>query len=174
MKNFTRLFAILIFAAGVASCNNDDDCPAPVPAAERTIFVANLHGENEVPPNGSLAEGNAVLIFNNTTKQFTLIGDYKGMTATVAHIHGPAPASTNAPTIFDLKVTPNSPATTGIISYASSVPLTSAQEAYLMDGQYYVNIHSATYALPLGEIRGQLNKIGVASGGTGTGGGGGY
>lgn len=178
MKNFTRLFVILIFALGIASCDNNDDCPSPivVPAADRTIFVATLNGQNETIPSGSNAKGIAVLTFNNTTKQFTLVGSYNGMTATIAHIHGPALQGTDAAAIFDLTVTAGNPATTGNISYASSIALTAAQEADLMAGKYYINIHSALFPLPRGEIRGQLEKIGVSpgSGSGGSGGGGGY
>jgi uncharacterized membrane protein YgcG len=174
MKHFYRFLAIFIIFSGIVSCD-DDDCPTPVPvpAADRTIFVATLHGENEVPPNESNAEGIAVLTFNNTTKQFTLVGAYNGMTATVAHIHGPASTTENAAIIFTLTVTANSPATSGKISYATSSAITPAQEADLLAGKYYVNIHSTTYALPTGEIRGQLEKIGVSSSGSGGSGGGG-
>jgi hypothetical protein len=65
---------------------------------------------------------------------------------TGAHIHGPAPAGTNAGVIFPLPLGSPKVGTVG--------PLTASQITYLNGGLLYVNVHSVLY--PGGEIRGQI------------------
>jgi hypothetical protein len=68
-----------------------------------------------------------------------------GSAETAAHIHGPAAANANGPSIFDL---PNG-------QFASfPITLTTAQANALGGGQLYVDVHTTNF--PNGEIRGQL------------------
>src|SRR5664280_1749626 len=94
--------------------------------AAMTNFKASLSGKSEVPPNTVAATGSA----------------------TAAHFHGPAPEGKNAGVM--VPISPNGPA------FEGSATLNDAQAKALVDGDMYVNIHTA--ANKGGEIRGQLTK----------------
>lgn len=84
--------------------------------------------------------------------------------ASAGHIHGPttsggaASFTQNAGVIFGLSsdATWNASASSGGIT-GRTITLDSTQEADLLDGKYYINIHTA--ANPGGEIRGNLVVI---------------
>jgi uncharacterized protein (TIGR03118 family) len=111
-----------------------------------------LNGASEVPSVTTSATGTASLTFFGNQLHYTV--SYSGLTgpATGSHIHGPAPAGSNAPVIVPF-VTPSG--MSGSISGTAS--LTSTQLDYLLSGQTYVNVHSTTNTG--GEIRGQVNPI---------------
>ena len=73
-----------------------------------------------------------------------LVGD-----AFAAHIHGPAGPGSNGPVILPL--TPSG-ATSGVITGGGT--LTPMQVQQILEGQTYINLHTATF--PGGEIRGQI------------------
>jgi len=66
--------------------------------AATTTFKADLKGPTEVPPNTTSGSGTATVSLDPTTRQITWNVTFSGLTgpATVAHIHGPAPAGKNA------------------------------------------------------------------------------
>ncbi|MGH6663326.1 MAG: CHRD domain-containing protein [Pseudolabrys sp.] len=113
-------------------------------------FKANLNGKSEVPPNTTAGTGSVTATYDTDSKKLTWKGSYSGLTgaATAAHFHGPAPAGKNAGVMV-----PISPATSPL---EGSATLTDAQAKALMDGDMYVNVHTA--ANKGGEIRGQLTK----------------
>jgi hypothetical protein len=148
MKHLFRFLAISIILSGIVSCSGDG-YSNPNPTPNLITFYATLNGASEVPINTSTATGNATLIFNNTTKIFTITVRHNVVGTTAGHIH--VGAATTAPPnniVFPLTslVSP--------LTYTSPV-LTTAQEADLKAGLYYVNLHST--AFPGGEIRGQLS-----------------
>lgn len=113
-------------------------------------FKATLNGKNEVPANTTAGTGEVTATYDTATKKLTWKGSYSGLTgpATAAHFHGPAPEGKNAGVMI-----PISPATSPL---EGSATLTDAQAKALMDGDMYVNVHTA--ANKGGEIRGQLVK----------------
>jgi len=115
-----------------------------------TTFKATLNAASEVPPNDSKGTGAVTATFDDATKVLTWKGSYSGLTgpATAAHFHGPAPSGKNAGVM--VPITPNGP------SFEGSATLNDAQAKALMDGDLYVNVHTATNKG--GEIRGQLTK----------------
>jgi hypothetical protein len=115
-------------------------------------FKANLNGVSEVPANTSTATGTATLIFNTTTKIFTITVTHNISAPTNGHIHKGAVGVSGSP-VFPF-TTYTSP-----INY-TSIALDATQEADLNAGLYYVNIHSAAFTG--GEIRGQLIKQAAA------------
>ena len=119
------------------------------PVDPNVVFKATMIGASEVPPNQSTATGSATLTFNNSTKIFTIIVTYTGLTASAGHIHKEAVGVAGG-VVFPFTNPVSSP-----INY-TSVALTAAQEADLNAGLYYANLHSTTF--PGGEIRGQLLK----------------
>jgi hypothetical protein len=113
-------------------------------------FKANLSGKTEVPPNATAGSGTVTATYDTDSKKLTWKGSYSGLTgpATAAHFHGPAPAGKNAGVMV-----PIAPATSPL---EGSATLNDAQAKALMDGDMYVNVHTAENKG--GEIRGQLTK----------------
>jgi CHRD domain-containing protein len=113
-------------------------------------FKASLSGKSEVPPNAAAGTGSVTATYDTDSKKLTWKGSYSGLTgpATAAHFHGPAPEGKNAGVL--VPISPNGP------SFEGSATLNEAQAKALMDGDIYVNIHTADNKG--GEIRGQLTK----------------
>ena len=111
---------------------------------------ASLSGKSEVPTNATAGTGSVIASYDTDSKKLTWKGSYSGLTgpATAAHFHGPAPEGKNAGVM--VPISPNGP------SFEGSATLNDAQAKALMDGDMYVNIHTATNKG--GEIRGQLMK----------------
>lgn len=145
MKTLFRFLSIVFLLSGTASCDDDDPTPTPNP---NITFKATLNGTSEVPSNASTATGNATLVFNNTTKIFTITVTHNVAGANGGHIHLGA-IGVNGGVVFPFTNL------TSPITYTSAA-LTAAQEADLKANLHYVNIHSPAY--PGGEIRGQLIK----------------
>jgi hypothetical protein len=113
------------------------------------LFTAQLKGSSESTPNSSTATGTARLVYNKDTKVFTNVTTFSGLTPNNGHIHKGA-VGVAGPVIY-----PFSGVSTSPINYTSGT-LTADQEADLIGGLNYVNLHTTTF--PSGEIRGQLLK----------------
>ncbi|HVZ50353.1 MAG TPA: CHRD domain-containing protein [Pseudolabrys sp.] len=121
----------------------------PAPAAMVNL-KADLKASSEVPPTTSTGSGTVTATYDTATKKLTWKGSYSGLSgpATAAHFHGPAPAGKNAAVM--VPINPHGP------TFEGSATLTDAQAKALMDGDIYVNVHTA--ANKAGEIRGQVTK----------------
>src|SRR5258706_11249784 len=121
-------------------------------------YAADLRGSNEVPPNASTAFGSAFVTIDPNNNQLSWEVDTTGLSPTLSHIHGPAPAGTNASVLINFATSAaafTNGRTKGSIDISSIAPTTLA--TLLSDPtQFYVNVHSA--AFPGGEIRGQLTN----------------
>lgn len=142
MKKILAITSILAVML-VASCKKDE-----VPSNE-VKFGATLKGSEEVPAVTTDATGTFNATYNKDTKILTYTVTYTGITPTAWHIHKAA-VGVAGPVIFNFGQTFTSPFN------AATVAMTTDQEADLMNGNYYVNIHSSKS--PSGEIRGQLLK----------------
>src|SRR5215213_7944262 len=111
------------------------------------LFVANLTGTQETPPNNSTATGRASLVLSPDEKTARVSLTFSGLSSgqTDAHIHGPAVPGVSAPPVFPLPL--------GQLS-DFSITLTPSQVQDLKNGLFYVNVHSSNF--PTGEIRGQF------------------
>jgi hypothetical protein len=123
--------------------------------AETVQFKADLTAASEVPPNQTTGTGTLTATYDSATKQLSWKGSFSGLSgpATAAHFHGPAEPGKNAGVVMWIS-TKGAPFAS---PFEGSATLTDAQASDLMDGRYYVNIHTA--ANPGGELRGQLNKM---------------
>ena len=129
-------------------------------------FVATLNGAQETPPNASTASGSGTATIDNATKVLTATVTTVGIVGTAAHIHNGAPGIAG-PIVFPLTQTP-----AGSGNWSTTVTLTDDQFNLLKSGNYYFNVHNATF--PNGEIRGQIVAQQPAVAGAVSGGAGGY
>jgi hypothetical protein len=117
-------------------------------------FSRTYSGANEVPANTSTATGTITGTYDTVSNVISYSITFSGLgsNSTAAHFHGPAFPGSNAPVAF---AHPGFPAgvTSGSLATTTNT-LTQAQEADLLSGKWYSNIHSAN--LPGGEIRAQI------------------
>jgi hypothetical protein len=122
--------------------------------AQMKTVTVQMTEPQEVPPHQGAGAGTAVLTLDPATKTVSWKVTWQGLSspAIMAHIHGPATPTTNAPPIVWLSAKgkmdpmPN--------PLAGSGKMTDAQWADLMAGKDYVNVHTTTNKG--GEIRGQI------------------
>jgi hypothetical protein len=115
-------------------------------------FSVPLTGAQQVPPVQTAGSGTASLTYDPDSRVVTWSVTYAGLSSpvTMAHFHGPAPEGKNASIVIWLSKRGASPS--GPI--AGQAKLTPSQAAQFMNGQWYVNVHTADH--PAGEIRGQV------------------
>lgn len=136
--------ALLITGIGFGSCTKSSSNPT----VANLNFAVTLSGASETPANASTATGTATFTYNPTTYILSGTVNFTGLVASAAHIHSGAVGVAGG-VVFPLgAASPTSP-----ISF-TSIALTVSQQSDLMNGLFYVNVHSA--AFPAGEIRGQL------------------
>jgi hypothetical protein len=147
----TVLTSFLILTAG---CGKDDD---PVNTDEIFNISATMSSANEVPVNASTATGSTTGTYNATTNTLKYNVSWSGLTgqATVGHFHGPALAGANASPIIYFNLIPGTPTTGGTAT--GEIKLNDTQEADLLAGRWYSNVH--TVANSGGEIRGQVTAV---------------
>ena len=130
--------------------------------AQTPVFFALLQPGQEVPPiTERNAFGNAFMTFDRESAMLCYSISYAAAGApdlssgeTAAHFHSPALPGVNAGVLFDISPTPPGPSPLGSPKVGCVGPLTGAQFSDLIDGLWYINIHSNAY--PGGEIRGQV------------------
>ena len=121
-----------------------------MPAAHAdTGFSVTMDGAQAGTP--SPGTGTGTIILNNAQTQIVYSLTYSGLTGnrTNQHIHGPAAPGVSAGVLVPLSATGT---TSGTISGTAAVTPTIV--GYMLAGNTYVNVHSATYSG--GEIRGQV------------------
>ena len=117
--------------------------------AETVTYRAEVNASTEVPPNDSKGSGTVAATYDTSSKRLSWTITYTGLTgpATVAHFHGPAGVTANAPPVVPIAGNLTSPIKGDAI-------LTDAQAADLKAANMYFNIH--TTAHPAGELQGQV------------------
>ncbi|MFT3783160.1 MAG: CHRD domain-containing protein [Nibricoccus sp.] len=127
--------------------------------AQMIWFQANLNGWQENPPVNTSATGWATASLDLSSNLFVFHDVWSGLSApsTASHIHAPAPIGTNAPVIIPFTAANGFIAgtTMGTVDYSGA--LTALQANQLLNGLFYVNVHSTSF--PGGEIRGQLVPV---------------
>lgn len=163
MKLFklTALFPLLAMALSLASCETDAEVKKTTDYQKEGIV---LSGAQETPAVPSAALGSMNVFYSKKTKTLSYTVTWSGLTGPVAamHIHGLAPTGFAAPVVQNIITASNgitTPSATrfpanGTFSATLLVDEVVVKENDLLNGMYYVNIHTATY--PGGEIRGQI------------------
>jgi hypothetical protein len=122
-------------------------------SAQIRYLKGTLSAAQEVPPVSSPGGGVVIVKYNMATRMLEHYGNYRGLTAPITnqHIHT-APPGVVGPVTFPLV---SSGGTSGTLTIpAGSQVLTPAQEADLLAGNMYTNVHTSTF--PGGELRAQL------------------
>jgi hypothetical protein len=111
------------------------------------LEALSMDGSQEVPPVTTTATGRGDWVLNTFTHRIHYNVSFQNLSSaeTDAHIHQPAPPGQNAPPVHFYAL--GSPKT-------GFFDVTPAQEAEILAGQAYTNIHSANFTT--GEIRGQM------------------
>ena len=133
-------------------------CSVSASAETRTISaIIDTAQENPAPVGASdSAGGFAFLQFDDNSNELSWDIAWQDLTGapTGMHIHGPAPVGSNAGVVVNLGNIG------GLTSPSSgSTTLTGDVASYLLDGQTYVNIHTASNGP--GEIRGQIKPTNI-------------
>jgi len=149
MKKFF-LMSVAALALGFTSCDKDDDDDDP---DNSYTLSATANGAQEVPAVTTNATGTLTGTYNSETNVMNYTINWTGLSgaAQMMHFHGPALAGVNAGVAEP--ITGFTAAAAG--SYTGSVTLSDAQEADLLAGRWYWNVH--TVANGNGEIRGQIS-----------------
>jgi hypothetical protein len=162
MKNlFLPAAAAVVLSFGLQAAEIEFDL-----SPEGTDRGLSLGGLNEVPPTPTLASGGELgsgIFYDDASNLLTLrvgYGSLLGFTDlsadfTAAHIHI-APVDVAGPVVRDLGSL-HIPLSSRSGLFSGSLTLTEAEEAPLLAGELYVNIHSTEF--PAGEIRGQLVAV---------------
>ena len=138
-RNLTS--TLLVGLLALSACN--------MPASDSTKLAATLSAASEVPPIDSKASGEADVKINVKDYKLSWTIKYADLSGIVtgAHFHGPAMAGVNAGVVVPINGDLSSP-------IKGEVTLTAEQTAQLLEGKWYLNLHTATH--PDGEIRGQV------------------
>jgi hypothetical protein len=127
----------------------------PILSTAQVFNFSNTYsGANEVPANGSTATGTISGAYDTVTNiiSFTITFSGLGANTTAAHFHGPAFPGSNAAVVFAHTGVPAGVTSASLPADADT--LTQAQEADLLAGKWYSNIHTTNF--PGGEIRAQI------------------
>lgn len=119
-------------------------------------YEAAISGANETTPVTTTVSGEGAFTYNFYTNELAweiTLQNPDNVNLTAMHIHS-APAGTNGAVIHNLGLA----ATTGGVSESGTVTLTDAQQADLVNGNLYINVHSSDN--PSGEARGQIGLVG--------------
>jgi hypothetical protein len=115
---------------------------------QQFVFSNGLSGAQEVSPTNSTATGTIYAVYDQSSKQLKYMINYEGVTPTGMHFHKAA-AGANG----DVEIGIEGPYSSGMMG---AVTLNAQQEADLLKGLWYLNVHSDAH--PGGEIRAQLLK----------------
>lgn len=135
-------------------------------AQAQTTYVGVLTGGTEVPPVITAATGNATVVLNAAQTQLSISVQFQNLTGTysASHIHGPAPAGTNAGVKWGFVGAPagwvfSNANKDGVLTNFIAAGITATDVANLNSGNFYVNVHSTVF--PGGELRAQLGSAPV-------------
>ena len=141
VKNQITSFMKFFLVAGVlclAACEDDDD-----DNPKKTTFTlnANATGAQEVPPVTTTGTGTLTGTYDSVSNSLTFQSTWSGLTGNVTNMHFHGPAAVGVPAGVALAM-PGWPATASG-SHNGTLTLTQAQEADLMAGLWYWNVHTA-------------------------------
>jgi hypothetical protein len=151
------VFSITILALVVlaSSCHRDDVEQQNTYSKDNIV----MSGAQETPANSSSATGSLNVSYSRLSRTLTYQFSWQNLSDTITgiHIHGLAPAGFPASIFQNILTTKNEkqfPYSKGSSSGSLFIDGVAIKEADLLNGLYYLNIHTKTYTG--GEIRGQI------------------
>jgi CHRD domain len=159
IKLTASTYILFSFLLSLGSCEKDAEKKIQKEFSKTGIV---LSGAQETPANASAATGSMDVFYTKETRILSYTVRWTGLPVPphLMHIHGLAPAGfaagvvqtilggTANPTLF--------PANTGKYSGTLLVDGVVVKEQDLLNGLYYMNIHTPAPYYPGGEIRGQI------------------
>lgn len=147
-------FLILLAVLVLAGCKKDET-EEPVSLIKKVNIT--LSGAQEVPAVTTTGTGTAEISYDPTMKMITYkitwqLGSAAATTSNM-HFHGSDTGSDTVSSGVAIGITGFATGSSGTLS-GMTIALTSAQEAQLLAGKWYVNIHSSTVGS--GELRGNI------------------
>ncbi|MCE7040524.1 CHRD domain-containing protein [Dyadobacter sp. CY312] len=150
MNTFMKRIAPFLMVLVVLGCSKDH---TPEDVVKRIALP--ISADQEVPAKNSTGSGSADVYYNKVTHMLTFTMTWQNISdiPTGAHIHGPAARGANAGIKYDFfSAFPKT--ASGTFSSEVLVDGSKIDEAQLLAGMYYFNIHTKNN--PGGEIRGQI------------------
>jgi hypothetical protein len=156
-------FTVILFSCtlNLTSCEKDAEKKKTTDFSKPGIV---LSGAQETPATTSSAIGSMDVFYTRNTRILTYTVTWSGLTGAVAamHIHGLAPIGYATGIVQNIITSSGGLATPNATLYGVSgkfsgtlyVDGVAVKEENLLNGLYYLNIHTA--ANPNGEIRGQI------------------
>ena len=157
LLRLTALSTILFVTAfAFSSCEKDAERKKTVEYVKSGIAMT---GAQETPANPSTALGTLDVYYAKNSKILSYKVTWQGLADTIVgmHIHGLAPSGYSTSIVQNILTTKNEagfPFRGGTYSGTFNVDGVVVKEDNLLNGFYYLNIHTKTY--PSGEIRGQI------------------
>ena len=157
LLKLTALSTIAIAVAiGFNSCEKDAEVKKQVEYMKSGIPMT---GANENPQTPSTALGSLDVYYAKNSKLLSYKVTWQGLADTIVgmHIHGLAPAGYSTAIVQNILTTKNEalfPFRGGTYSGSLNVDGVVVKEQDVLNGLYYLNIHTKTY--PNGEIRAQI------------------
>ena len=142
-------FSVLAFS--LASCDKDDDDDNNNDKVEYNL-AASADGGQETPSVATNATGSLTGTYNKSTNAMSYTVTWSDLSGSPTDMHFHGPADPGTPANVAVPITGFGTDISG--SYDGSATLTDAQEAELLAGKWYYNVH--TDAHPAGEVRGQI------------------
>ncbi|MDZ4793525.1 MAG: CHRD domain-containing protein [Bacteroidota bacterium] len=155
---------LLAFTFGITSCEKAAEEKKTTDFEKKDIA---LTGAQENPPVPTSALGSMNVFYSKDTRKLNYTVTWSGLTDSVLlmHIHGLAPTGYNAGVVQNIVTASNGifpQKTAGKFTFTKSGKLSGelladgvfVKEQDILNGVYYINIHTNTY--PGGEIRGQI------------------
>lgn len=148
MKTLSQVIAVAVVACGVVGCPQQGG-----DTGQKTMFSANLTGDQEVPAvtTGGSGSGSFTLNAAKTSLTFSVTASGLSGSVTAAHFHS-APAGVSGGVVFDVGSFVQE--SNGQVTINGAWNINATDLASLDAGEIYINIHTAQN--PGGEIRGQL------------------
>ncbi|MBI5371724.1 MAG: CHRD domain-containing protein [Sphingobacteriales bacterium] len=158
-----KLTALSLLLTGslfiISSCESDAELRRTSDYSKTGIM---LTGANETPATPTTALGTLDVSYTKSSKILSYTINWSGLTGpvTAAHIHGLAPTGYAAGVLqsFSTSAIVKCPtvSNTSCGTYKGTLLVDGVvvKEDNLLNGMYYVNLHTATY--PAGEIRAQI------------------
>jgi hypothetical protein len=151
MKNLPRhLLCVIVLAATIITLNacskDDDDKPKNM-----FDFSATIDAAQETPPTGESGTGTCTATYDSISNALSYTLTWNGLTdvPTAMHFHK---ADVGVPGDVEIPITGFAASASGTLTASATVD--QEEEHDLLEGKFYVNIHTAAH--PGGEIRGQL------------------